>query len=175
MNKLRKNQSGFTLIELMVVVIIVAVLAAVAVPLLQGNVANARSSEASAALGVIQTNMRALLAQQTVYPLLPAAPVFTAGGISNIPGLQLSDLGGRYFDDNDFSVVTSVAGVAGANPPNLGTYCIACQSVAGNIGNAIVAPQAAQAAGIARSIDQTGDIFNNATCTAGANRINVIN
>ncbi|TNH98621.1 pilin [Aeromonas sobria] len=50
-----KKQSGFTLIELMIVVAIVAILAAVALPAYQTYTAKARFSEVIAATGPVKT------------------------------------------------------------------------------------------------------------------------
>ena len=48
MLRVKRGQAAFTLIELLVVVIIVAILAAVGIPLLSGNIERARASEADA-------------------------------------------------------------------------------------------------------------------------------
>ncbi|XTZ62506.1 pilin [Aeromonas salmonicida subsp. pectinolytica] len=52
-----KKQSGFTLIELMIVVAIVAILAAIALPAYQNYVNKAKGAELSAAMGSIKTAM----------------------------------------------------------------------------------------------------------------------
>jgi len=61
MNRFRKqpNQKGFTMVELMVVVVIVGVLAAVAVPMYSKYVKNARVSEASSKIGEVITAAKA--------------------------------------------------------------------------------------------------------------------
>ncbi|TMQ69469.1 MAG: prepilin-type N-terminal cleavage/methylation domain-containing protein, partial [Candidatus Eisenbacteria bacterium] len=48
---MRRNQKGFTLMELMVVIVIVAILAAVAVPLYINYVKDASRTEAKGAIG----------------------------------------------------------------------------------------------------------------------------
>lgn len=55
--KLRKNELGFTLIEIMVVIIMVGILAAIALPIYTSYVNRARVSEAVSTLGAIKTFM----------------------------------------------------------------------------------------------------------------------
>ncbi|HUV67456.1 MAG TPA: prepilin-type N-terminal cleavage/methylation domain-containing protein, partial [Sedimentisphaerales bacterium] len=58
-----KSRKGFTLIELMVVVLIVAVLAAVLIPMLTARLEAARWSEGKAGAGTIATSVRAMAAE----------------------------------------------------------------------------------------------------------------
>lgn len=53
-----RNQKGFSLIELLAVVIIIAVLAAIAVPIYMGYVKKARSTEAQTAIAAIRSAYR---------------------------------------------------------------------------------------------------------------------
>jgi len=55
LRKSKRGESGFTLIELMIVVIIVGILAAAAVPIYTSYVKKAYKSEAEASLGAIRT------------------------------------------------------------------------------------------------------------------------
>ena len=95
-----KNRKGFTLIELMVVVLIVAILAAVAIPMMRGRIDAAKWSEGKAGCGTIVTSIRALAAEQE-------------GGISSAGadleadlGFAPSDLDGTYFKQKDYTGVT---------------------------------------------------------------------
>ena len=54
MTKARKRSSGFTLVELMIVVAIIGILAAVAIPAYQDYTARAQAAEASSILGGIK-------------------------------------------------------------------------------------------------------------------------
>jgi prepilin-type N-terminal cleavage/methylation domain-containing protein len=65
MHKMKRNQKGFTLRELMVVIVIVAILAAVAVPLYINYVKDAQRTEAKGAIGAVIT------AEQTFFQLNP--------------------------------------------------------------------------------------------------------
>ncbi len=62
-----KNQKGFTLIELMIVVAIIGILAAIAIPNFMRYQARARQSEARINLGGIGTNAEAWQAEASTY------------------------------------------------------------------------------------------------------------
>ena len=59
-----KSRKGFTLVELMVVVVIVALLAALLIPMLTARVEAARWSEGKAAAGTIATALRAYIIEK---------------------------------------------------------------------------------------------------------------
>ena len=65
-NKLN-NQRGFSLVELMVVVAIIGVLAAIAVPNISKYIAKARQSEAKTNLSSLYTSEKAFYAEYTAY------------------------------------------------------------------------------------------------------------
>ena len=67
MKKFLRKKRGFTLIELMVVVIIVGILAAVAVPLYRTNVRKAKATEGAALLGAVRTAERVYYAEHNEY------------------------------------------------------------------------------------------------------------
>jgi prepilin-type N-terminal cleavage/methylation domain-containing protein len=59
MNKLLKNNKGFTLVEVIVVAVIVLILAAVAIPLYQGYITDSRQSAVENAAGSIASALGA--------------------------------------------------------------------------------------------------------------------
>ncbi len=63
----RKSQSGFSLVELMVVVAIIGVLASIAVPAVNKYLAKARQSEAKTNLASLYTAEKAFYAEWTAY------------------------------------------------------------------------------------------------------------
>jgi type IV pilus assembly protein PilA len=62
-----RSQSGFSLVELMVVVAIIGVLAAMSAGQVQKQIAKARQSEAKTNLGTLWTSMEAFRAEYNVY------------------------------------------------------------------------------------------------------------
>lgn len=107
----KRNKKGFTLVELMVVAVIVAILAAVAVPLMSANKKRAMATEAEAAMGTVRTALRTLYAQTSAYnrdlddgtltaPLAPTA----------LPGIESGDLNGKYWQEGYYSITAIAAG-----------------------------------------------------------------
>jgi len=96
MNLRTQNQKGFTLVELMIVVVIVGVLASVAIPLYQANTKRAKASEADAAMGAIRTALRVYYAENSRYPILSS---FTAVATTLDDSIDVDslDLVGKYF------------------------------------------------------------------------------
>lgn len=63
----KKRSAGFTLVELMIVIIIVGVLAAAAVPIYRAYVRRARASEAKATIGLIKSAEEVYYAEHDDY------------------------------------------------------------------------------------------------------------
>jgi len=97
------RKKGFTLVELMVVVVIVAILAAVAIPLLTGRIDASKWSEANASAGTIRTAVRAYFAEK------PTAAQALSGTMDDAAlqtalGLYTIDLTGTYFLPGDYNI-----------------------------------------------------------------------
>jgi len=92
------RQSGWTLVELMIVVVIVGVLAAVAVPIYQANVKRAKASEADAGLGTVRTGLRVYFAENSTYPVKASYTRVDSIGID----IGSTDLNGTYFSIADY-------------------------------------------------------------------------
>ena len=95
-----KKLCGFTLIELMVVILIVGVLAAAAVPLMRGRIDRSKWTEANATAGSIRTAMKTYLMEtgNTVTGSL------TNTSVQQALGIQSGDLTGSYFIAADYNI-----------------------------------------------------------------------
>jgi prepilin-type N-terminal cleavage/methylation domain-containing protein len=138
----RKREHGFTLVELMIVVIIVGILAAVAIPMYRGATDRAKASEAESALGAVRSAMRVYYAEHGTY----ANASFTDGAqVTNGSVLDLTDddLLGRYFSSACYTF---------NGAPDSANYSIECD------GSSSTATKASEVSTIMRYIDQDGNI-----------------
>lgn len=101
----RDGADGFTLAELMVVAVIVAVLAAVAVPLMEVNRKRAMLTEAEAALGTIRNAWRAMYAETRDYSRTMNGDEIRPGPALSVPGIGPVDLEGKFFTSDNYEIV----------------------------------------------------------------------
>jgi prepilin-type N-terminal cleavage/methylation domain-containing protein len=95
------KRKGFTLIELMVVILIVAILAAVAIPILRARIDSAKWSEGKAMMGTIATAIRAFGAE---YGEGTGQPTIIGVASNTCLGFAAPDLTGTYFNSGDFRI-----------------------------------------------------------------------
>ena len=108
---MNKN-SGFSLVELMIVIVIIGVLAAVAVPIYSNNVMKAKMSEADASLGSIRTQLRLYYGENGEYPTLSSGSYVIGASWHDI---KTGELTGKYFTDSSYTIESDAT-----------TYTITC-------------------------------------------------
>ena len=146
---------GFTLIELMVVVVIATILLGIAVPSYQAQVRKSRRTEAKTALlDLAGREERYLSTNGSTYSANPAFMGYTGFGAANPVG------SGYYF--LQAPVVCNVGPCAGGLPAP--SFTITAVPVPGS-------PQAADATCASFTVDSTGR--QSAVDTGGANQTNV--
>lgn len=113
MNRFRNSHKGFTMIEMMVVVVIVGILAAIAIPLYGNYIKNSRVTEATSRIGEIVTSSKAWAQENqdaSGNPIWPSG----AGGIVTLSPTQnftyaISAGGGGNASTTPFTVTATGA------------------------------------------------------------------
>ena len=116
LRKLHKDSKGFTLIELMIVVAIIGILAAIAIPNFLNYQMKAKTAEAKTNLGAIKTSEESYLAENDSYLQCTTAPVNVPGtakaaftGNANFTSLGFAPAGNVYYS---YGVNAKAAGAA---------------------------------------------------------------
>ncbi len=147
MQHIRNGQAGFVRVELLIVVIIVAILAALAIPLYRGATERAYRSEADPVLGKIRGSFRTVQSQSAAGDFSALASNYTASmdlKVMEVSELNLKpvDLEGRYFDGDSYRITTLTNT----------TYVVKA------IGDSSRAADKSAVAGLIRTIDQDGTL-----------------
>ncbi len=103
MLKFLRSKKGFTLVELMVVCIIVAILAAVVIPMMSANTMKAYRTEVDSMLGSIRTALRVFYAENNRYPTVAELPDLQSDASLKPIGLTLADITGTYFIPDSYT------------------------------------------------------------------------
>jgi len=84
------RQRGFTIVELMVVVVIIGILAAIAIPMFSGSMKKAKTNEAQLQLNELGKNAK------TYYQAATKFPQGTAGVLPGADGTACTATGGKF-------------------------------------------------------------------------------
>jgi len=139
LNRPLRKDGGFTLVELLIVVVIIGILAAVGIPMYRGASDRAKASEAVSALGTVRSALRVWYAEKGEYPIHTDTVQVDSLGLD----LSSNDLLGTFFDNNDYTYSSNAGGT---------TFLI----IATGDTDPPDAPRASEVTGIVRTMDHEG-------------------
>jgi len=113
-----ESRKGFTLVELMVVILIVGILAAVAIPIMRGRIDSAKWSEGRSMMGTIASAIRAYVAERDRAPAGSGNAMSDSATASEL-GFRGEDFDGTYFLPEHFSYEATYIPAAVGEPNEL--------------------------------------------------------
>lgn len=128
------NEKSFTMIELLIVIVIICILSAIALPIMSGNIKKAKQSEAIVTLGTIRTAEQLYYIEYGSYVSVNKNQ-WAAGPLS----VYMKDtyMNGRYTESLEYSVsatTTTFIGTFNSTAQTTGSGCLATTRYFENIG-----------------------------------------
>ncbi len=104
---MRKKYKGFTIVELMVVILIVGILASVMAPMMKARVDRSKWSEACTSAGAIREAIRSYVAETNI----SIAKLLSGNNLGDVTiqeclGFSPEDLEGTYFSPGDYAITS---------------------------------------------------------------------
>lgn len=97
------KRKGFTLIELMIVIFIVGIMAAIAIPIMRGRIDSAKWAEGRDGAGTIRSAARAFCAEKNQdWGGVWANVTFADLGFNTVNGASGDDLDGTFFTNESY-------------------------------------------------------------------------
>jgi type IV pilus assembly protein PilA len=103
MNK-RGERRGFSLIELVMVILVAGILVSVTVPIVRGRMEQAKWSEGAGMAGAVKTAVRTYFVNEPIKAATLAGSLVS--DVEAALGFQAGDLTGRYFTSAQFTITS---------------------------------------------------------------------